>query len=228
MIAVLLAAGKGKRTGEIGKKKQKASFLLKRNLSILDKYFDKIFVIVGHKKEDITDIVAKSRKEIKEKITIIEQKELLGNANAISLTEGYIKEPFIVANGDILLKKDYFDKLLKCNPPALAVSAVNDPWNYGVVTLKNGYVGNIVEKPAKGKEGKEYGNLIISGIYYFTPYIFEAIAKTQLNEKRKEYDLTDSMLLLLKQRKIETALIEKPKHIITKKDIIKILKKCAA
>ncbi len=227
MIVVLLAAGKGRRTGKVGEKKQKSSFLLEQNLSMLNKYFDKIFIIVGHRKEDIINMVAKSKK-VKEKIIIIEQKELLGNANAISLTEGYIKEPFIVANGDILLKKDYFDKLLKCNPPALAVSAVNDPWNYGVVTLKNGYVSDIVEKPAKGKEGKEHSNLIISGIYYFTPYIFEAIAKTRLNEKRKEYDLTDSMLLLLKQRKIETALIEKPKHIITEKDIIKILKKCAA
>ena len=227
MIVVLLAAGKGKRTGKVGEKKQKSSFLLEQNLSVLNKYFDKIFIIVGHRKKDIINMVAKSKK-VKEKITIIEQKELLGNANAISLTEGYIKEPFIVANGDILLKKDYFDKLLKCNPPALAVSAVNDPWNYGVVTLKNGYVSDIIEKPAKGKEGKEYGNLIISGIYYFTPDIFEAIAKTQLNKKRKEYDLTDSMLLLLKQRKIEIALIEKPKHIITEKDIIKILKKCAA
>jgi len=221
MIAVLLAAGKGKRTGEVGEKKQKSSFLLRKNLSVLDKYFDKIFIIVGHRKEDILNIVAKSKK-VKEKITIIEQKELLGNANAISLTEGYIKEPFIVANGDILLKEDYFDKVLKCSPPALAVSAVRDPWNYGVVALKNNYVSNIVEKPAKGKE---YSNLIISGIYYFTPHIFQAISKTQLNEKRKEYDLTDSMLLLLKQRKIETALIEKPKHIITAKDITKILRK---
>lgn len=221
MICVLLAAGRGKRTGETGEKKQKASFLLQRNLSVLDKYFNKIFIIVGHKKEDIINIVSKSKKETKEKITIIEQKKLLGNAKAISLVKRYVKEPFIVANGDILLKCDFFDKLLKCNPPSLAVSTVDDPWNYGVITIENGYVKCIVEKPAKGKEPS---NLIISGIYYFTPDIFEAIALTPINEKRQEYNLADSMLLLLKHRKIKTALVEKPKHIITEKDIAEISK----
>lgn len=220
MIAVLLAAGKGKRTGEIGKKKQKASFLLEHNLSVLGKYFDKIFIIVGHRKEDVVRIVAKSRKEVKEKIAVIEQKKLLGNANAVSLVEEYVKEPFIVANGDILLKENYLDKLLKCNPPALAISVVDDPWNYGVIRVEKSHVTGIVEKPVKGEEPS---NLIISGFYYFTPDIFKAIAQTPLNEKKQEYDLTDSMLLLLKHMKIETALIEKPKHIITKEDITKIL-----
>ncbi len=215
MDAVLLAAGKGKRTGELGEKRQKTSFFLENNLDVLDKFFKRIFIIVGHRKKDIEGIVSKSK--IKNRIILIEQKEQLGNANAIYLAKKYISEPFIVANGDIWLKDEFFAEILKVNAPALAVSEVANPWEYGILKLdKEDYVREIVEKPEKGKEPS---NLAINGIYYFRQSIFGAIEKTKLNERKKEYLITDSMDILMKDEKIKAVVTEMPKHIITAEDI---------
>lgn len=222
MIAVILAAGKGRRLGEIGAKKQKAAILMKKNLNVIDKFFDKICIIIGFRKEDIIKEVNEMPKRIKDKVIYVEQKELLGNAYAVNLAINCIKKSkgsFIVINADNSLKEDCFEKILKCNAPAICVFETDRPWEHGIVTLdKEGYIINMEEKPAKGTEKS---NIAIDGIYYFREDIFEIIKNIPLNEKRKEYDLVDCMNVLMKKQKIKAVMIEKPVHIINEGDIPK-------
>jgi len=225
--AVLLAAGKGKRLGKIGKRKQKATFeigeksLLENNLFVLDKFCDRIYIVVGHRKNDVMMKVEeiKKKEKINAKIKFLYQEKRLGTANAIGLASSYIKKPFVVINGDILWKKSDLQAVISAKPNNVAVSHVDDPWNYGVVGLKGKYMQNIVEKPEKGKEPS---NLVLSGLYYFTPKIFKAIKETPLS-KKGEYWITDSMLLLIKKfgEKISVSEIKMPPHITTQEDFEK-------
>ena len=60
----------------------------------------------------------------------------------------------------------------------------------------------IVEKPKKF-----IGNLINTGLYKFTPEIFEKIKKIKIS-KRGEYELTDAINLLAKEKKVKVKKIK--------------------
>jgi len=223
--AVLLAAGKGIRLGELGRDRQKTTLtvgnvpLITHNINVLSEFCKKICIIVGHKKNDVLDIVEKinANKNIEIEIIILEQKEIIGTANAVEVAAGHINGPFIVSNADIYLKSEDVRKILGKKPSVMAVSEVEDPWNYGVAMLdEHENLKNIIEKPEKGKEPS---NLINAGIYYFVPEIFDAIKITPLS-KTKEYWLTDSILLLINKfhKQISTVKISKPIKIITHED----------
>ena len=60
---------------------------------------------------------------------------------------------------------------------------------------------NIV-KNYKQKPEEFIGNLINTGLYKFTPEIFEALEKIELSP-RGEYELTDAITILAKQKKVK-------------------------
>lgn len=217
--AIILAAGKGKRLGDLGQEKQKVTLdvgkpLLEHNIKLLEEYCDKIVIIVGHRKEDVINCANGFHKKVK--IVFVEQKIAQGTAQAIGLAKKHIEKDFFVIYGDTLLKKEHLDKLAKAGANTLALYKVDDPWNYGVVKLNGIYMTDIIEKPAKGTES---GNMVHAGLNLFNKKIFQAIEKTKINPIRNEYEITDSYRILLSEgEKIKTVQIEKPLHISTEED----------
>ncbi len=76
------------------------------------------------------------------------------------------------------------------------------PEKYGVLIPANSLLKEIIEKP------KEYvGNLINTGLYKFTPEVFDVIPKIGLSP-RGEYELTDAITLLAKDKKVKIKKIQ--------------------
>lgn len=214
MKSVILAAGESKRFGGLSQKCMGLINdipLLEHNIKLLSKYSSEVIVVVGHQKESIKEYLG-------DICRFVEQKELLGTAYAIGLVRDFVDGDFIVLNGDVLISEEDIVRLIKKDPIYISVYPVDKPWKYGVVEASKRSVKNIVEKPAKGEEPS---NLINAGIYLFDERIFGAIAKTKLS-KRGEYEITDSLRILMDERVgIKPFLLKKYAHITTMGDLVK-------
>ena len=80
----------------------------------------------------------------------------------------------------------------------------NQPEKYGVLITDNGFLKEIIEKPEKNKY---IGKLINTGIYKFTPEIFDKVSKVR-KSVRGEYEVTDAVTFLAEERKVKVKKIE--------------------
>ncbi len=129
------------------------------------------------------------------------QKQLRGTADAASVVEPFVKEPFLLTYADWLVTSNAIARVLKThekeNPKVtMGVVPVENPEHYGIVELENSDVKSIVEKP---RQGEARTNMANAGIYVLTTEIFEAIRQTDLSP-RGELEITDSFSHLLKSK----------------------------
>ena len=79
----------------------------------------------------------------------------------------------------------------------IAGQKVENPERYGVLVAKDDNLVEIKEKP------KEFvGNLVNTGLYKFTPEIFQIITTLKKSE-RGEYEITDAINIFAKQGKVK-------------------------
>jgi len=137
------------------------------------------------------------------KIAYVEQAEMLGTGNAVSVVEPYVEGDFILVYGDLLLAPEAVAdvvRLYEAEKPAavMAVVPVENPESYGVVELENEkMVKRIIEKPTAGESPS---NLANAGLYVFSEEIFGAIKQTKASI-RGEWELTDALSLLIEDGK---------------------------
>jgi UDP-N-acetylglucosamine diphosphorylase/glucosamine-1-phosphate N-acetyltransferase len=137
------------------------------------------------------------------KIAYVEQAEMLGTGNAVSVAEHYVDSDFVVVYGDLLFAPEAVADVLSLfeeeKPAAvMAVVPVNKPESYGVVEVAAGsVVKRIVEKPAAADAPS---NLANAGIYVFSEEIFEMLGQTKASV-RGEWELTDALSLLIRDGK---------------------------
>lgn len=131
------------------------------------------------------------------KVTYIYQEKPGGIAQAVGLTEDFVKkDPFVVYLGDNLLKggiskcvqefqkKKYDAMILLCE--------VEDPQQFGVAEFdKKGNIVRLIEKPKKPPS-----NYALTGIYFLTPVIFKMIKKLKPSW-RGELEITEALQMLL-------------------------------
>ncbi|MFQ6050581.1 MAG: bifunctional sugar-1-phosphate nucleotidylyltransferase/acetyltransferase [Candidatus Hydrothermarchaeota archaeon] len=202
MKVVILAAGEGTRLRPLTLTSPKVLLPL-ANKPLLKHVIERtkereIILVVNYMKDKIKEFFENNDYEI----VFIEQGDTLGTAHAISCVEKFIDEDFIAINGDIVydqsLKDDIVSFHFKNNSKAtLAVKKIRNCSNYGVIKLEGYKVKNVVEKPEK-TENMEYVNL---GFYVFDPIIFDYIKKTKTS-KRGEYEITDSIQLMLSEEDV--------------------------
>ena len=125
------------------------------------------------------------------KIDYLRQEERLGTAHAIGMARDTFHEDFLTLNGDVVVTDTMLASILDFHTThpgtMIALTRVDNPERFGIVTLDGTRVTDIVEKPAD-----PVSNLANAGIYMFTPEIFEAIERTALS-RRGEYEITDSL-----------------------------------
>jgi len=104
-----------------------------------------------------------------------------GTADALSEAESRIENNFAVLNGHVIAEVDFQDMLnVHREEDALgtiALTAVEDPSNYGVARLKGRKILGFEEKPEKGEEPSR---LINAGAYIFDPDVFSRLEENSL------------------------------------------------
>ena len=157
-----------------------------------------ICLIVSYMKEKI----AKFLKDYNIKVTLIEQPEPKGTGQAVKLAQPFTKgEDFIVLGGDNLWSANDI-KEIASRKQAISGLKVSNPEKYGVLVAKDDKLAQIHEKP------KEFvGDLINTGLYKFTPRIYDMLVQIRLSP-RGEYELTDALNVLAQQGNIEVIAIK--------------------
>jgi glucose-1-phosphate thymidylyltransferase len=131
------------------------------------------------------------------RITYIQQEKPGGIAQAVGLTEDFVKDSsFIVYLGDNLLKggiskcvqefkqKNYDAMILLCQ--------VEEPQQFGVAEFdKKGNIVRLIEKPKKPPS-----NYALTGIYFLKPVVFEMIRKLKPSW-RGELEITEALQMLM-------------------------------
>lgn len=196
MQAIILAAGKGTRFGEITKKIPKSLILvagkpiIEYALEALPSSVKEVYLVVGHLGEQIENHVGKEYKGIK--IKYIELKNLTGTATAVWKAKKYLgKDKFLVLYGDDLYSKNELEKLIRY------------PWAFGLAKLippTPKYL-NLVLDPKKyiiqalypTKKEMKTGILVSTGAYVMDSRIFKYKPVKLANG---EYGLPQTMLMV--------------------------------
>ncbi len=194
MQAVILAAGSSTRTYPLTSNKPKPMLkvldktILEHNLDqlILTKKVSEAIIVVGYKKEVIMERVGRDYKGLK--ITYVIQEKLDGNGGAIIACKDFLKDAFMVINGDDMYS---YKDMLRClgHKYCVMTQEVKDPEKWGVFTLKEGKVESFEEKPQDPKSN--HANV---GLYVFDKKIFGFTLKPT---RRKEIEITDYITFLV-------------------------------
>lgn len=125
------------------------------------------------------------------KITYTYQDRPLGIAHAIGLTENFVgDDDFIVVLGDNYFQngiRNPWSDFTKNKPDALiALTPVEDPSKFGVATIIENRLTEIVEKP-KASDSK----LAVTGVYFLKKNVFEVI-KNLKPSWRNELEITEA------------------------------------
>ncbi len=191
MQAVIMAAGKSTRTYPLTFNRPKPLLevldktILEHNLDQLIGIVDEVIIVVGFMKEKIMEKFGASYKSLK--LTYVEQKEQLGTGHALMMAKPFLKDQFIVLNGDDLFSKEDLASIAK-HDYAILVREVPDVTSFGAVVVEEKKVKKIVEKPATNIS--KYANI---GAYTFKTDVFNIELK---KTERGEYEITDYISVL--------------------------------
>jgi len=178
--AVLLVGGRGSRLRPLTDKIPKA-LLEVQNKTITEHLFDLLkkygirdgVLCVGYLKDKIKEHFGDGTK-IGVNINYVEENEPLGTAGPLKLAKKYLKDSFIVSNGDEL-KNINIPRMFRLHKrknalATIALTTVDDPSNYGVARLDGSRIVEFVEKPSNPPS-----NLISAGFYILEPEVIGMI-----------------------------------------------------
>lgn len=205
MRGVILAGGKGTRLYPLTK-------VVNKNLLPIGEHpmiFQSVYKL---KKAGITDImVVSGRDDLGDIITILgsgqefgvsftykAQDYVGGVAHALSLAEDFANgDHIIVLLADNLFQDDLTPYIHNFDFGArIFLSEVDDPNRYGVPTIVDGKITEIIEKPFRPKS-----NYAVTGIYIYDSNVFSFIDAIEPSD-RGEYEITDVNNLYLKYSKL--------------------------
>jgi len=204
---VILAAGHGSRMGPFGKMFPKPIVpicnkpLLLYQLEYMRQIgIDEVIIVIGHLGYRITQTLGDGS-QFGMRIRYVEQEKRLGIAHAVGQLEPYVNRPFMLFLGDIFFELPdlhvMVDEMEQHGASAVvAVKEETDPEavkrNFAVILREDGTVRRVIEKP------RHLPNLLKGcGLYLFDLPIFDAIRRTPRTAMRDEYELTDSIQILI-------------------------------
>lgn len=201
--AVILAAGRGTRMGDLTEDRPKPMIPLRGKPMlehVLDRLreagFTKVFLVTGYMAETIEGHFAGYPMDL----TCRRQAVVDGTARAALLAREWVGgDPFLLTYGDILsTAADYaaMAGMIEGDRDCAAVLAakwVDDPWQGAAIYESAGRVSRIVEKPKPGTSATHWNS---AGIYTFREAIFDEFARVE-KSPRGEYELTGGVERLL-------------------------------
>jgi UDP-N-acetylglucosamine diphosphorylase/glucosamine-1-phosphate N-acetyltransferase len=197
MKAVILAAGEGSRMRPLTYTRPKVMLPI-ANKPILEHLIveareagvNEFILVVGYHDEQVRDYFQDgSRWSVK--VSYAAQRKQLGTADAVRMVEGEIDEGFVMMNGDIIVSRRDIRNLIEQGRNTVSVIQVKDSRGLGMIEVREGLVTRIFEKVDKPPS-----DLANTGLYLFTPEIFDAVSRTPPSP-RGEYEITTSLQILI-------------------------------
>ncbi len=199
MKAVVLAAGEGKRMFPFTEIRPKAMLPVANKpiaehllIELCQAGIEEVLFVVGYRSETIRDYFGDGSKW-SISVQYATQKNQLGTADAVRQISCWAEGRFILVNGDVVLGRSHIREIMQSHDPVMCLYPQTDVSGLGVVEMHGSRVSRIHEKVDNPPS-----NLVNTGVYLLTPEIFPAIERTKLS-KRGEYELTDSLQLLIDQ-----------------------------
>jgi bifunctional UDP-N-acetylglucosamine pyrophosphorylase / glucosamine-1-phosphate N-acetyltransferase len=219
--AVILAAGMGTRMrSDIPKVLHKVASktMLERIMANLKSSgFDDILAVIGYKAERIENL-------FREQLRFVRQPELLGSGDALAHAVDFMtsrENTVLVTCGDTpLIKAATYRKMVKAHSKekascVLLTARVENPSSYGrILRSGDGKIIRIIEEKDLSAEEKKINEINV-GTYCFTKSeLRKYIREIELNEKKKEFYLTDIVDILRKKgKKVVSVSCEKEESI---------------
>ncbi|MBI5827099.1 MAG: NTP transferase domain-containing protein [Deltaproteobacteria bacterium] len=159
-----------------------------------------IVVVVGYLKEKIMEHFGDGSR-LGVRIRYIEQEKALGIAHAVGQIEGHIQGPFLLFLGDIFTIHRGLGRVLdtfrkKRSSIVLVVKREDNQEfikrNFAIQMGRAGLVKRVIEKPRYA-----INDIKGCGIYLFDLPIFDAIRRTPRTALRDEYEITNSIQILI-------------------------------
>lgn len=134
-------------------------------------------------------------------VDYIEQTESHGIAHSVGGLEPHLDGPFLLFLGDIYFVAPRLHEMLDVFrgggvEGVLAAIDEADPAamrrNFCIVTTDDGRAVRVIEKPRRPRSSVKG-----VGLYLFSPVIFDAVRRTPRTAMRDEYEITDSIQILI-------------------------------
>lgn len=206
MIAVLLAAGRGTRMGQLTADTPKPLLTLRGKpilVHILDGLraagVEQAVIVTGYLGDKIEAALGNGR-ALGIQLTYRRQTEPNGTAQALLLaSDALTSEPFLLSWGDIVVSRSLYREMVDdftaepCDA-LLSVNPVDDPWRGGAVYVDDRMrVTELVEKPPRGTATTGWNN---AGIFVFSEAIIAYAQRLQASP-RGEYELPQALAAMI-------------------------------
>jgi len=158
---------------------------------------EEVIFIVGFLGEQVQEYVQRTFPALRARY--IEQKDLLGQSQALWLAREHLQGPILVSFVDTLIDVDFSGAIRNQKDAIAWVKRAEDPRRFGVAMVgADGLVKRLVEKPTDVKN-----NLVVVGSYFFPSGADLVHAIQQQMEKGltigEEFYLTDAINLMLSE-----------------------------
>ena len=202
MECVVLAAGEGKRMRPLTAKRPKVMLPLANRpmmehlvLATRDAGITDFIFVVGYGEREIRKHFGDGS-EFGINVSYIPQRHQYGTADAVRSVRDLVNGPFLLLNGDMILKSADIADFCQCKIPCMGISTTDHPGDYGVVLVDGDRIISLEEKLKQPKS-----NLINAGAYLFSKDIFDR-ADNVRPSARGELELTDALTGLIAERKL--------------------------
>ncbi len=207
LAGVILAAGKGGRMYPFSTRLPKP-LLPVCNKPLLQLHIETmaalgirdIYVVIGHYGFEIVKALGMGE-AWGVRLHYVDQGEPKGIAHAVGQLEPCVERPFLMFLGDIYFRTADLRAMVALHATGtvnavLATKCESDPAairrNFAVIENDEGFVRRVIEKPRH-----LVNTLKGCGLYLFDLHIFDAIRRTPRTAMRDEYELTDSVQILI-------------------------------
>jgi dTDP-glucose pyrophosphorylase len=204
---VILAAGRGSRMAPFSESYPKPILpicnkpLIERQIEIMkDLGIRDITVLIGHKGFQISSLLGDGAR-LGVSIRYVEQTSTLGIAHAVGRLESITQKPFLLFLGDIFFVPDNMGRMFDLfkeqgGGAVLGAKEEDDPRaiqsNFSIALSADGFATRVIEKPRHAAN-----RLKGVGVYLFDLTVFDAIRRTPRTAMRDEYEITDSIQVMI-------------------------------